>query len=133
MLRVPLLSEDLDTIQRDRYYHPQPHIMMRMHTLALHHGGLSAEQIAPLLNRDARTIRTCLKTYRDGGLSAVYEYNKHKPECELDAHSELIENEFEQRPPQSINEASDRIEKLTGIKRSLTQIAAFLKKKASSV
>ena len=103
--------------------------MMRMHTLALHHGGLSAEQIAPLLNRDVRTIRTCLKTYRDGGLSAVYEYNKHKPECEFDAHSELIEKDFEQHPPQSINEASDRIEKLTGIKRSPTQVCAFLKKK----
>ena len=132
MLRVPILSEDLDTIQRDRYYHPQPHIMMRMHTLALHHGGLSAEQIAPLLNRDARTIRTCLKTYRDGGLTAVYEYEKHKRASELDAYSELLEKEFERHPPQSINEASDRIEKLTGIKRSLTQVTAFLKKKALS-
>ena len=129
MLRVPILPEDLATIQRDRYYHPQPHIMMRMHTLALHHGGLSAEQIAPLLDRDPRTIRTCLKTYRDGGLSAVYEYNKYKHECELDAFSELIESDFEKHPPQSINEASDRIEKLTGIKRSPTQISAFLKKK----
>jgi len=30
-------------------------------------------------------------------------------------YSELLEKEFEQHPPQSINEASDRIEKLTGI------------------
>jgi hypothetical protein len=66
-------------------------------------------------------------------LQAVYQYEKHKRECELDAHSELIEKELEQHPPQSINEAGSRIETLTGIKRSPTQIRAFLQKKGLSV
>jgi len=61
MLQVPILTEDIPTIQHDRFYHPQPHIMMRMHTLALHHQGESAARIAQLLDRDPRTIRDCLK------------------------------------------------------------------------
>ena len=31
MLRISILEEDIPTIQRDRFYHPQPHIMKRMH------------------------------------------------------------------------------------------------------
>ena len=133
MLRVTISAEDLVTIQRDRYYHPQPHIMMRMHALALHHEGESATRIAQLLNRDPRTIRECLKKYRDSGLAAVYLYEKHKHECELDAYSGLIEQELEKRSPQSAQEAGAIIEELTGIQRSPTQIREFLKKKKSSV
>jgi len=133
MLRIPISAEDIPTIQHDRFYHPQPHIMMRMHVLALHHQGESAARIAQLLGRDPRTIRDCLKKYRDGGLKAVYEYEKHKNESELEAHGELIEKEFEQRPPQSAKEAGAVIEQLTGIKRSPTQIRAFLKKRKSGI
>jgi transposase len=133
MLRVSISPEDLSTIHHDRFYHPQPYIMMRMHILALHHAGENAVRIAVLLNRNRKTTQACLKAYRDGGLQAVYQYEKHKKECELDAHSELIEKELEQHPPQSINEAGTTIERLTGIKRSPTQIRVFLKKKGLSV
>ena len=37
-----------------------------------------APSIAVLLNRNRKTIQACLKTYRDGGLKAVYQYKKHK-------------------------------------------------------
>jgi transposase len=133
MLRVSIRPDDLATILHDRFYHPQPYIMMRMHTLALHHEGESAARIAQLLHRNPKTIRVCLQTYRDGGLEAVYQYEKHKKESELDAYGDLIENELEKHPAQSYNEASARIEKLTGIKRSLTQVRTFLKKKDLSV
>jgi predicted transcriptional regulator len=129
MLRVLICPEDLAIIHRDRFYHPQPYIMMRMHALALHHAGESAARIATLLDRDPKTIRACLKTYRDKGLQAVYQYEKHKKECELDAHSTSIEEEFVKCPPQSSNEAGAKIEKLTGIKRCPTQVRAFLKKR----
>lgn len=131
MLRIAISSEDIEVIQRERYYHPQPHIMMRMHILALHYQGEIAERIAELLGRDRRTVCTCLKTYRDGGLQAVYKYAKHKHKCDLEAYGGLIEKEFEQRPPQSIKEARARITELTGITRGLTQTAEFLKKRFS--
>jgi transposase len=104
MLRVQIMAEDVPTIQHDRFYHPQPHIMMRMHTPALHQKGESAARIAELLDRDPRTIRERLKKYRDGGLKAVYEYEKHKRESELEGFGELIENELEKRPPRSTTE-----------------------------
>jgi transposase len=133
MLRVSISLADLATIQHDRFYHPHPHIMMRMHTLSLHHAGESAARIAQLLDRNPKTIRACLKAYQEGGLQAVYQYEKHKHECALNAHTAQIEEALEKRPPQNANEAGAIIERLTGIKRSPTQIRAFLKKKGISV
>ena len=129
MLRISILEEDIPTIQRDRFYHPQPHIMVRMHILALHHEGEFAPRIAQLLDNDPRTVRACLKKYRDGGLKAVYEYTKHKKKSELEPHGELIEKELEKRPPQSAKEAGAMIKQLTGIKRCPTQVREFLKKR----
>jgi transposase len=130
MLRVSIFSDDLPTIHRDRFYHPRPHIMIRMHTLALHHAGESAARIAVLLDRNPKTIRACLHAYRDGGLQAVYKYEKHKHESELEKQSDLIVEELTKHPPQSVKEAGAVIERLTGESRSLTQIGEFLKKKS---
>lgn len=129
MLKIEILPEDLFIIQRDRYYHPQPHIMIRMNILALHHQGENATRIGELLGRDPRTVRACLTAYQTGGLNAVYHYDKYKPESELEKFSILIEDELAKNPPQSAKEAGARIEELTGIKRSETQIREFLKKK----
>jgi len=131
MLNITISPEDLLVIHRERFYHPQPHIMIRMHILALHHEGESATRIAQLLHRDSRTVRSCLKTYQEGGLDAVYAYKKHKHKCELDTYSDLIEEEFARHPPQSIKEARARIAELTGITRGMTQVAEFLKKRIS--
>jgi transposase len=133
MLRVSISSDDLPTILRDRFYHPCPYIMMRMHTLALHHAGESAARIAVLLDRNPKTIRDCLHAYRDGGLPAVYQYEKYKRESEREEHSDAIIAELTLHPPQSVKEAGFVIERLTGIPRSLTQVREFLKKKALSV
>ena len=48
MLRVPISHDDLAIIHHDRFYHPQPHIMMWMHILALYHAGENATRIAAL-------------------------------------------------------------------------------------
>jgi hypothetical protein len=47
---------------------------------------------------------------------------------ELMKHAETLEQYFKQNPPRSISEAQDSIQRLTGIKRSPTQIRIFLKK-----
>ena len=62
----------------------------------LRHKGESAARIAQLLDHDPGTIRDCFKEYRDGGLKAVYEYEKH--ESELEEYGELIEKELIEAP-----------------------------------
>jgi len=46
----------------------------------------------------------------------------------LNQYSDLLKQHFEKHPASSVAEASDAIEKLTGIKRSPTQVREFLKR-----
>ena len=75
-----------------------------------------------------KTLRSYLRLYQDGGLAALKKLKFHQPSSELEAHRERLQAEFEARPAKSINEAAERIEKLTDIRRSPTQVGVFLKK-----
>jgi transposase len=46
----------------------------------------------------------------------------------LEAHQTSLEEAFKANPPKTINEAVERIEQLTGIRRSPTQVRVFLKR-----
>lgn len=69
------------------------------------------------MNIDKNTVAAYLKTYVEGGLEAVKKNNYIGPTSELEQYAELILSDFELNPPATINEASYRIEQLTGIKR----------------
>ena len=47
---------------------------------------------------------------------------------ELNPHAETLKAHFQEHPPRTVAEAQAEIEHLTGIKRSPTQIRAFLKR-----
>jgi hypothetical protein len=46
----------------------------------------------------------------------------------LNKYSDILKDYFEENPPSNVAEASDAIEKLTGIKRSPTQVREFMKR-----
>ena len=64
--------------------------------------------------------------YCAGGLERLKTLPFYSPTSELDAHRALLKEELEARPSPSINEAAERIERLPGIRRSPTQVRAFL-------
>jgi transposase len=65
--------------------------------------------------------------YQAGGIEGLKALNFYRPKSELDKHREQLKAEFETCPAKSINEAVQRIKKLTGIRRSPTQVHKFLK------
>ncbi len=133
MIRMDISPEDLVIINRERFYHPQPHVMVRVHVPALHAKGENATRIAELLGLDRKTAQTRLQTYEKYGLDGIYRYDKHVPTSEPEGFSKLIEDELAKNPPRSSAEAGAKIAEWTGIKRSPTQVRAFLKKKKSGV
>ena len=68
---------------------------------------------------------------RDEKLESVFEQNYNRPQSELEAYREQIEQKFEDEPPATRREAALTIEKLTGVQRGLTQVGKFLKKGGS--
>ena len=85
------------------------------------------QEIGSVMQIDQKTLRSYLRMYQEGGIEALKVLNFHQPVSELDEHGDEIKAAFEDRPPKSINEAIERIEKLTGIRRSPTQVRKFLK------
>ena len=79
-------------------------------------------------SRDWSTgARRYLQMYQTGGVEGLKELNFYRPQSELVLHREQLKAEFEACPAKSINEAVQRIETLTGLRRSPTQVRKFLK------
>lgn len=89
--------------------------------------GFSHNEIGRIVRLSQPTIRSYLELYQAGGIERLKHLNFYCPIGELENHRGKLKAEFEAKPPKIINEAVERIEKLTGIRRSPTQIRKFLK------
>jgi transposase len=132
MILITYPNADIRTIRRERYSHPDIAIRRRMTLLALHSEGIIASDIPILAGVSRTTVYRCLRKYQNGGLSSIYEYD-HRPRrhSELEHYAQQIMEDFDAHAPSTLNEARERIAALTGLRRSLPQIRAFLKKKFS--
>ena len=65
--------------------------------------------------------------YNTGGVEKLRKINCYRPQSKLVDFKSSIEDYFKEHPPTSIKEAMDKIEEITGLKRSETQIRKFLK------
>lgn len=127
-IQLQLTAEVLKEIHYHRYNHPAPLVQRRMEALWLKGHGLPHAQIAELVGVTENTIRDYFELYQQGGVEKLKELNYYVPESKLNVHITSLEAHFLENPPASIKEAQSEIETITGIKRSETQIAEFLKK-----
>jgi len=68
-----------------------------------------------------------LASIQKRGLEELKQLNFRRPTSELALHQGTLEAAFKADLPRTINEAVERIEQLTGIRRSPTQVRQFLK------
>lgn len=125
---------DADTvaaIRHDRYHHPHPRVQRKMEVLWLKSQGLTHADIAQLADVSPRSVQRYLDAFAAGGLDRVRRLNWPGKPCALDKHRDCLEDYFLTNPPRSAREAQTAIERLTGIRRGLSQVRAFLKKKSA--
>jgi transposase len=127
MIRTSYSAEEKKTFEQFRYSYPDERIMRRFEILWLHACGKIATEIAPLVQRDPRTVRTVLKNFQQGGIELVTTIKSNQPTSELEAHRTSIIDEFTRQPPASAKEAAHRIKKLTGLERSPERVRVFMK------
>lgn len=127
MIHIEFTEEDIQALNYERYHHPHPQVQRKMEALWLKSQGLAHKDIARLTNISPNTSRQYFRDYAEGGIQKLKEVNHYKPKSELESHKTSIEEYFREHPPASIPEAVHRIEQLTGIKRSPTQVRQFLK------
>jgi transposase len=132
-IQLHLTPEILKEVHYQRYNHPSPLVQRRMEAVWLKGHGLEHGQIAELVGVTENTIRDYFELYQQGGIEKLKELNYSGSESKLDEHISSLEAYFREHPPASIKEAQHKIELITGVKRSETQIAEFLKKNCISV
>ncbi|MCB9418651.1 MAG: IS630 family transposase [Ardenticatenaceae bacterium] len=128
MIKLQFAPETINQLHHERTHHPHPRVRQRMEVVYLKALGLSHQEIGRIVRISQATLREYLLMYQQGGIETLKELNFHQPKSDLDDHQDSLRQEFERRPPATIDEAVARIEKLTGLRRSPTQVAEFLKK-----
>lgn len=118
-------------IRHDRYHHPHPRVQRKMEVLWLKRQGLTHADIARLADVSPRSVQRYLDEFEQGGLQRIRQLNWSGKACELDEHRPSLEAYFLQNPPRCAREAQAAIERLTGVRRGLSQVRAFLKKKSA--
>jgi transposase len=127
MKRVVELSEaERQELHYERFHHPHPRVQLKMEVVWLKSQGLTHKQTACLAGVDVRTVRLYLNEYEAGGVERLKVVRFYQPQSELTAYRETIETYFREHPPATINKAVAAIERLTGVKRSPTQVRQFL-------
>jgi transposase len=124
-IQLQLTSDVLKEVHYHRYNHPSPLVQRRMEAIWLKGHNLPHGQIADLVGVTENTIRDYFDLYAQGGVEKLKELNYSG---ELRIHISSLEAYFREHPPASIKEAQSKIETITGVKRSETQVAEFLKK-----
>jgi len=127
MIEVAFTKEDVQMLNHERYNHPHPRVQRKMETLWLKSHKIPHKQIAKIAGISINVVTLYLREYKEGGIEKLKELNFNEPESELKQHTSTIESYFRKYPPATIKEAMGKIEKLTGIKRSETQLKKFLK------
>lgn len=127
MLKVEFTEKEIEQLHYERLHHPHPRVRQRCEVVYLKALGFSHKEIGRIMRLSQPTVRNYLEMYQAGGLEKLKELNFYRPVSELEAYREKIKAEFEANPPQTINETVKRIEELTGIRRSPTQVRKFLK------
>src|SRR5215475_1035005 len=129
-MRLFTFSEEiLAEIRQERYHPPHPRVQRKMEVLWLKSQGFTHADIAELADVSPRSVQRYLDEFEQGGLDRVRRLNWEGKACELDGHQQSLEDYFIEHPPRSAREAQEAIERLTGIRRGLSQVRAFMKKK----
>jgi len=128
MIRVEFSQEIIETLEYERYHHPNPKVQKKMEVLYLKSQGLAHQEICRLCQISKMTLTTYLKRYRDGGVERLKQLEYKGQPSALNEHRASLEAYLREHPPRNTAEARAVIEELTGIKRSPTQVRAFMKR-----
>lgn len=128
MLRINFQPEDIKQLRHEQHNHPHPSVRRKMEVLHLKSQGVMHKDICNLCKISKMTLTLYVRQYLVGGVEELKRIDFKGQPSELNKHSEILLEYFKNNPVSSVSEASAVIEKLTGIKRSPTQIREFLKK-----
>ena len=129
MLQINLSETEIQKLKYERYYYPCPIIQKRIHAVCLKATtNMSNEMIGTLVGLNRDSVGDWVHRYQEGGFDVLCGINYGTNKSRLENHAESILKSFIEQPPMSVNEAKSRIEAMTGISRSPSQVRSFMKR-----
>jgi transposase len=126
MFNIEFTATDQETLNHERYYHPHPHVRRKMEALWLKSQKLPHHQICRLASITEPTLCSYFQDYQQGGLAQLKQLHFYQPASELAAYTDVLKVHFRAHPVATMKEAQAKIEELTGLRRSETQIRQFV-------
>lgn len=111
-------------------YRKHPHVIVRQKMLSLYLKSLSMPhgKICEICRISRTTLNKYFTQYNTGGIERLETLNYPKKVSSLDKHKSKIDNDFRGNPPHTINEAVDRIKKLTQVELSPSAVREWMVK-----
>ena len=129
MRTINLSANETVQLNYERFHFPCPFVQKRLHAVYLKATTTFSDAIiGTIVDLHRTTVSSSITCYMQGGLIALCKVGYGTNKSELEQHQDSILVSFEQKPPRSIEEAVIRIEELTGIKRGVTQVKAFMQR-----
>ena len=125
--RIRLTEDERRIVNEERANHPSPLVRDKMLTIWLLHCGVTRSKAAEIVGASRATVQRYVAAYSKGGLDGLRHSEVHRAPGEMAAFEDIIRASFAERPACTIAEACKRIEELTGLRRSPTQVRHFLK------
>ena len=126
MINLTFTDEMKAELRYLRFNHPHPHVQTKMEALLLKAHDIPHHLIASITGKCENTIRTYFAEFKEGGIASLQQLNFYTPQSALTSKQDEIKAHFEKELPATLKQASAAIEKITGIKRSLSQVRTFL-------
>ena len=129
MLQLNLSKAEIQQLNYERFYYPCPIVQKRLHAVymkATVEG--SNTLIGHLTGLNRQSVSHWIRVYQAGGFDSLCQFKYGTNKSELENYSVSILKSFTDHPPMSACEAKSRIEELTGISRSPSQVRTFMKK-----
>ena len=129
MLKLNFTDTEIEQLYREFMEYPSGPSKKKLLVVYLKALGLSHQDIVRIARVSGDSVTRYLKAYAKGGLAALCTSRLHCPVSALLPHLEAIKTHFQADPPHTVAQASHDIEKLTGIKLSLSACRDFMRKR----
>jgi hypothetical protein len=75
MIRIEFTSEEIDLLESERYWHPNPRVQRKMEAVYLKSQGIAHQEICRLCRISEPTLVAYLKQYQEGGIERLKKTN----------------------------------------------------------
>ena len=128
MIHLTCTEDEIQQLYDERFHHPHPRVQRKIEAVYLTAIGFSRSDVAQAVRCTDTTVRSYVKAYQAGGIQALQTFRVGGSTSAMDTHTASLREEFDQRPARSAREAGQRIQALTGLQRSPSQVRAYLQR-----